>query len=249
MVGKRGSLVVAVWFLGACGGQAKEGDHADSRPGAVEERRATPSPSFRHDTPNTARSPQGVQQAAAAAGSAAPADWESTGGADSVPLGEEEALAFSLAAIAESQGWTMEQAERYHAGTEAVGAVAERVSAERPDSFVGSAVGPAPEDPPRLYIKGTADAFIDELVASSPVMLRVIDQQPFSRSELDARQATLVGVLQEVGYREFAVGADIERNGLLEGDVRVIPGLPTTEQELLPRIPVSLRDAVRITFY
>ena len=62
----------------------------------------------------------------------------------------EEALTTDLAAVAKTMGWTLEQATAHYEAAEAVGRVAEEISLERPDMFVGSMVSTTPpaEDRP-----------------------------------------------------------------------------------------------------
>lgn len=160
----------------------------------------------------------------------------------------EEARAIDLALIAETNGWTLEEAELYLAKSDALSEVTAQVNLERPDVFVGAAVGPEPSDAPRLYIKGPADARILELAASAPFEIRVIDQQPYSRDELDQRQSSLAAELLALGFRNFILATDIEREGLMLATLQRQPGLPDSAESLLVALPPALRERISIEF-
>jgi hypothetical protein len=91
----------------------------------------------------------------------------------------EEAVAQDLSLIADSRGWTIEEAQMYFRSEQAIGRVAVEVSARRPDIFVGSALSRDPTGAPTLYIKGPSDPFIDDLLEAEDVEIVVADKQPF----------------------------------------------------------------------
>ena len=142
----------------------------------------------------------------------------------------EEAFASDLA---ESNGWTLEEAQAYEARTEAVGDVADQIAVERPEIFVGSAVGPEPYDPPRLYIKGPADEFVHSLVDAAPVEILVIDNEPYSSAELKERMALLSQELSSVGLDNFSLAAYIQQAGLETSIQHTHGGTPQIEDMLL----------------
>lgn len=160
----------------------------------------------------------------------------------------EEAFASDLAAVAESHEWTLEEAQANSARSEAVGDVAGRIAEERPDILVGSAVGTEPYDPPRLYIKGPADEFVNALVDAAPVEILIIDDQPYSSAELEERTDLLSQELLSVGFDNFTVAADIQQEGLLEATVQRTDGAPQTEEEIISLLPESIKNDVSITF-
>jgi hypothetical protein len=161
---------------------------------------------------------------------------------------EEEVFASDLTAVAESHGWSLEEAQAYSAGIEAVGDVADRIAEEHPDILVGSAVGPEPYDPPRLYIKGPADEFVQALVDAASVEILIIDDQPYSNAELEERIVLLNQELLSFGFDNFSVAADIQQEGLLEATVQRTDGAPQTEDEIISLLSESIRNDVRITF-
>lgn len=155
----------------------------------------------------------------------------------------EDALAQDLALIAESQGITVEQAAENQSGADAVGSVAAQVAAERPDIFIGSVLV---DGSPKLYIKGQADDFVRDLVAGAGVEIELVDKQPYSRAELDERQAQVVSALQVQGFTNFGVGTDIT-NGQIDASVTRQNGLPGDPDEILADLPAHLRDSVTLT--
>lgn len=164
--------------------------------------------------------------------------------ADLVVQSEAESLAADLTLIAEARGWNLDDAHANREAAEAVGRLAQVVAEERPGMFVGSALSPEPDGPPMLFIKGPQDAFIDELVRSSSVPIVVVDNQPFSFAELEARQqrahAALLQFTDDVG-----IGFDIARGGVLEVVVTRSVRLPD-QTAVLDALPADLRASVEV---
>jgi hypothetical protein len=156
----------------------------------------------------------------------------------------EEALAQDLALAAELQGITVEEAEARYLASEALGRVAGQIAVERPEISIGSSIlGGSP----RLYIKGPADDFVRELVAAAGVEIEIVDNQPYSRGELDERQAQVVRALHDHGFSNFGVGTDIT-NAHIAAAVTRQEGLADDPQEILAGLPEELRDSVTLTF-
>lgn len=149
--------------------------------------------------------------------------------------------------IGQTNGWTLEETELYLAKTEAVGEVAGWLDVERGDVFIGSAVGPEPSDTPRVYIKGIADARVHEIAAAAAFEIRVIDRQPYSRQEISDRQSLLTKELIALGFDNFAVGTDIQREGLMEATAQRKPGAPGSADEVLAALPAPLRERTSIS--
>jgi hypothetical protein len=167
--------------------------------------------------------------------------------AEANPVEASETGSSDVALIAESNGWTLEETRLYLAKSDAAGEVAARLDAERTEVFVGSAVGPEPSDAPRMYIKGAADARVYEIVGAAQFEIRVIDQQPYSRVEIDTRQSRLVEELLRLGFLNFSVGTDIQREGLMEGMAQRIAGAPESADAVLAALPAPLRERTSIT--
>jgi hypothetical protein len=159
----------------------------------------------------------------------------------------EEALAQDLALTAEAQGITVEEAEARFTASEIVGLIAARLAAERPNALVGFDVATEPGGSPKLYIKGPADDFVRELVAAAGVEIEIIDNQPYSRGELDEREAQVVRALRDHGFSNFGVGTDIT-NAHIDAAVTRQEGLPEDPDEILAGLPEELRDSVTLTF-
>ena len=155
----------------------------------------------------------------------------------------EEAAAQDDALFAESQGITVEQATAQRLASDALDPITSNLAAERPDIFIGSALV---DGSPKLYIKGPANDSLRELVAGADVEIEIVDNQPYSRAELDERQEQLVRALQEQGFTSFGVGTDIT-HGQIEATVTRQTGLPDDPDEILAGLPAELRESVTLT--
>ena len=158
----------------------------------------------------------------------------------------DEALAHDLALIAAARGWTVEQAEADFRAAAAVGRIAEQVAANRPDIFVGSVVSPGPGGPPALYIKDPADDFVRGLVAQGEIDVQIVDEQPYSFEELKERSMELHEGLQGQGFTNLSTGFDITAPEVIQATVTRRPGLPDAANEILSRLPLSVRDSVTL---
>jgi hypothetical protein len=85
-----------------------------------------------------------------------------------------------------------------------------------PGFWSGRRSGPEPSDTPRVHIKGPADDRVREIVGAASFEILIVDLQPFSSEDIEERQSMLTAELLELGYLNFAVGTDIEREGLME---------------------------------
>jgi hypothetical protein len=187
------------------------------------------------------RAPVG-EDAAAAGDSLSP-----SGPAEDAEAQPSDAEPSDTALIAEGRGWTLEEAQLYRAKSEAAGEVSGRLYNERPDVFVGGAVGPEPSDAPRMYIKGVADEGVYEIVGEAPFEIRVIDGQPYSRIEIDERQSLLMQYIVALGFLNAGVGTDIQNEGLMEATIQRTAGAPDSVDEIFAALPAPLRERTRIT--
>jgi hypothetical protein len=224
-----GLLALAGWGCSDDGGAGKGARDADGRDGVNV--RST----------DEERGPVG-EDAAAAGDSLSPSS--SAEDAEAQPSDAEPS---DTELIAEGRGWTLEEAQLYRAKSEAAGEVSGRLTAERPDVFVGGAVGPEPSDAPRMYIKGVADARVYEIVGEAPFEIRVIDGQPYSRIEIDERQSLLMQVIVALGFLNAGVWTDIQNEGLMEATIQRTAGAPDSVDEIFAALPAPLRERTRIT--
>lgn len=148
---------------------------------------------------------------------------------------------------AEVKGWTVAEEAAKHGAAEIIGDIAEQVSKERPNVFVGSALAQEPGGDPTLYVKGPADKFVRDLVDASDIEIILADNQPFSLDELDARQMRLSDALVALGFRNLATVADITDSGRITAAVTIEPGLPSRPEEILSALPADLRSSVELT--
>lgn len=132
---------------------------------------------------------------------------------DGVTQDAAEALAADLGAIREAHGWSAEQIAAYEASEAALDAVSELVSTKYPTAFVGSAIAHDPTEPPRAYVKGNAPADVRAL--ASELGVEMVEEQPYSLDELDARLAIVHDAVLTAGFENVVVAADIEREGAI----------------------------------
>lgn len=159
----------------------------------------------------------------------------------------EDALAQDLGLIAEARGWSLDEAAAYHRTEQAIGRVAVKVAAERPDAFVGSALSLEPEGAPTLYVKGAADKFIDDLVKTAGVEIVVAENQSFSLTELEDRQLRVHRALEAQGFRFVVTAADITRGGAIKATVTRESETATAVDVILSRVPADLRSSTELT--
>ena len=154
----------------------------------------------------------------------------------------DEAELQDLELVAQNRGWTIEEARQHRAASEAVGAVAVRLAREYPDIFVGSALSESPGGTPTLYVKGPAPDAVRELVAAAPLEIALVDNQPYSETELVARSMRLHEELLDQGHTELVTGYDIQRRGQLFAMVGNSDLLPSAAGDVLASLSEDLRS-------
>lgn len=159
----------------------------------------------------------------------------------------EDAAAEDAALVAEARGWTLEEVAIYLRASEVMDGIAEQLTAERPDVFIGGALAEEPDGAPTIYIKGPAGDFVLGLVATAEIEIKIVDHQPYSLQELDERQTQVTLALRALGFQNFAVGSDIQARGKIIAEVTRQDGLPDDPDEILAGLPDDLRDSVELT--
>ncbi len=163
-----------------------------------------------------------------------------------------EAEATDIRLIAESHGWTIEQAEARQRAAEEVGALAEFAAANYPDQFVGSALAADPEAPPTLYLKGNASQELIDMAGSADVTLR--ESMPYSFNELEERKIAVHRAAEAMGFDYVATSFGIDDAGTIDlevamsteaGDGGVAPEVQA--EAVTAELPAELRDTVNVT--
>jgi hypothetical protein len=162
------------------------------------------------------------------------------------PLGTDGAEAKDQALAAERDGLTPAQVAAEREASDVVGELAEQVAKAEPQNFLGSALDPK-GGPPRLLVKGRASAFVRQLVATAPIDVALVDDQPYSYAELEMRSEVVHKELLTQGYREAVTSFDIEGRGAIQATVRHERGLSDDRAEILRRLPETLRASVDLT--
>ena len=158
-----------------------------------------------------------------------------------------EAEQSDLELIAAGNGWTLDEARLQNTKGDVLGRILEQLSTEMPEVLVGGALGLHPSEAPRLYIKGPASERVREIVATAPFDVIIVDLQPYSSADIEERQSQLVAVLIDLGYMNFGVGTDIQREGLMEATVQRIEGAPDDVDAIFAVLPAHLRERTSIT--
>lgn len=156
---------------------------------------------------------------------------------------EAEGLQQDLALIAKANGWTFEQSERQYRNAEIVGDLAEELAASHPDSFIGSELPQDPADPPILYVKGKTPSLVAQEAAT--LGIRVLDGQPYSFLELEARGFAVHDALFELGFDQIATGFALDGGGRI--DATVYDTAASTVDQTLAALPTDLAEAVSLT--
>lgn len=157
-----------------------------------------------------------------------------------------QALRADLETIAETNGWTLQEAETDHHASETIRSIAGRIAREEPEHYVGAAVGPDPDSRPRLYLKGSASAFARGLVEDADIDIRIVDEQPYSFYELGERVTRVQEALLEHGVQDASIAVDVMGAGRIPVRIRATDASPS-KAEIRAMIPADLRDDADIT--
>jgi hypothetical protein len=161
----------------------------------------------------------------------------------------QEARAQDLAAIAKSMGWTVDQAAAQEDVDDAVGALGEAIGTKYRNVYVGSRLSDTPGGTPTIYVKGPASAAVRALIAKAPIAVHLVDKQPFSYDELDARSTQVAGALIAKGYRSVATGFQLGARGAIHASVERTPGLPQNAAGVVAALPAGMRGHVAVTVH
>jgi streptogrisin C len=150
-----------------------------------------------------------------------------------------------LALVAVARGWTLEQAVAHRAISDQFGRIQEQLATKRPGLYAGATLSAVPDGAPTLYIRGTADAFVRELVNAAEFRIEVIEGQPFSWQELEERSIRLNRLLAALGFRDIVTSFD-ESTATVEAVVTRVPALPASAEQVLALLPAEFRSGVRL---
>ncbi len=151
-----------------------------------------------------------------------------------------------LQAIAEANGWTIDQAKAQQAANRAIDDISGTVFEEQPDIYIGGALAEEPGGAPSLYLKGPAPQWVLDLVAEAGGPIIVVDEQPYSFDELEARKDRVHQALVDAGYPNVATGVDITSGGVIPVSLLSVAGLPSDPEAILAFVPEELRADVQL---
>ena len=158
---------------------------------------------------------------------------------------DDDALDGDLAAIAEAQGWTQEQARAYERAEAALDEVVTRLESERPGRYVSARLADDPLDPPTLSITGRRDPWLDGVIAATGVEIVVIDGEPFSFEELDERQTRVHTTFVEAGFTQLVTASDFDSAGGITVTIGESPD-PAAVAAVLAALPPELAASVTV---
>lgn len=147
---------------------------------------------------------------------------------DHVKLDAAEVVSADLEAVRVAHGWTFTQVAAYAASEAALDVVTGHMSSLGPEALVGSVIADDPTRPPRVFVKGQASPSLRTLARELGVAL--VEDQPYSLLELDARLAAVKEAALSEGFTSIVVSADIEREGAI---TLVVEGTITTDVSLI----------------
>jgi hypothetical protein len=158
-----------------------------------------------------------------------------------------EARESDLKSVAAARGWTVAEARAQIEASEEARRIGQEIRQRRPDIYIGAALSDKPGGPPSLYVKGPAPEFVEDLVAKAASPMKLVDGQPYSRDELQARAERVFDSLLEAGYKQVTTDVDITGAGTIPVAVLETAGLSSKTSEVLARVPSGLRSSVELT--
>lgn len=158
-----------------------------------------------------------------------------------------EGLRRDIRATARQSRWTVHQAETRYCSSEAVRRVSAAIGAELPDILLGSVVSDDPMGEPSIWIKGVAPERVHQLVDAEAVPIGIVEGQPYSFTELEARSQRVAAALTGQGYGGVMVRTEVTGAGIIPTSVIATPGLPEDPATILATLPADLRPFVVLT--
>lgn len=158
-------------------------------------------------------------------------------------IGRQAAEGIDVELTARDTGRSLADVARDRDVADRLGAVQERLAAERPQLYAGARLTPG--GGATLYVKGAADDLVRQLVSDAGVAITVVEGRPYSWLELEDRSRRLHRQIAGRGYRNIATSFD-EATATLEATVGRAAGLPATARELRAALPAEFRAGTRL---
>jgi hypothetical protein len=152
-----------------------------------------------------------------------------------------------LLLVVKSSGWSEEEARAFLDLSAVVGEIASKYAAET-DNLVGSRLPDHPAGSAAIYVKGTATEDLKAAVAASHLPIQIVDDQPFSSDELEARRDRAHRAVEGLGFSWVYSEFDITSRGRIAVSVAPQDGMSNDSSEVLASIPADLRADVAISF-
>jgi hypothetical protein len=121
----------------------------------------------------------------------------------------DEAKDADLRAIAEANGWTLDQARAQERSTEALDRVIGELVETHPGILVGSALSEDPEGAPTIYLKGPLTPEVEAIIAAAGVPITIVADQPYSFEELEDRSIRAHRAVWDLGIPFVHTGSDL----------------------------------------
>ncbi|MEE9302548.1 MAG: hypothetical protein V3U84_02075 [Thiotrichaceae bacterium] len=144
-----------------------------------------------------------------------------------------------LQLIAESNGWTLEQAKKHRSSIRRIGHRAQMLAMTHPDTFIGAVAPDEWDGNPVLYFKGEVDTAL--LMTLNAADIDVVDNQPYSLRELKQKQQRVYSNLADQGYKHIVTSFDI-REGVIEAVVTRTDDVVSPRSVFLDDVTITFED-------
>lgn len=144
-----------------------------------------------------------------------------------------------LELIAESNGWTLEQAKKHRRSINRVERHARILANTHPRVFIGAVAPDEWNGNPVLYFKGEVDSAL--LMTLTAADIDVIDRQPYSLRELKQKQQGVYSHFADQGYEQIVTSFDI-RDGVIEAIVTRTAGAISPSPLALDGVNITYQD-------
>ena len=160
----------------------------------------------------------------------------------------DEAKEADLRAIAEANGWTLDQARAQERSSEALDRVVGELEEQFPGVLVGSALSEDPEGAPTIYLKGPSTPEIQAIAAAAGVPITIVADQPYSYEELEERSIRAHEAVWDLGVPFVHTGTDMAGGGRIPMEIARNGGFTGADlAAIIAALPEDLRADVDLT--
>lgn len=163
---------------------------------------------------------------------------------DALRVSNEVAEATDLALIADSHGWTLDEARERARTAELAGPLQAGLRQDFPDDFAGAFLGDDPTGPPTFMFAGVVPPGAAVRLATSGLHPNVMEGVGHSLARLEEDMLKAADTLRAHGYESLVSAVDQVANRVVISVGRV-PGLPDRTREIMAEVlSPDLRESV-----